>query len=179
MRASAPSAAPTSSLWIMASRVAIHCSSCSALRLNVCRIDKLLLQNLWDVFEKLNTLTLQGQCKDFQETKVYLLKEYTTRNNAAWSWWITIAESWKGNPSPAIYCLKMHLHTNTLLKWFWTVCKKCIETHFGKLYFLLQACKYFFSLSYIRPGTRFDLTCNQFGQTEKGKQNVFQRNKIT
>ena len=39
----------------------------------------------------------------------------------------------------------------------------------------------FFSvtLSYIRPGTRFDLTCSQVSPTKKRRENMFQCNKIT
>ena len=36
------------------------------------------------------------------------------------------------------------------------------------------------SLLYVRPGTRFDLTCSQFGRTEKRRENnIFQCNQIT
>lgn len=36
------------------------------------------------------------------------------------------------------------------------------------------------SLSYVKSGTRFDLTCGQFGPTMKRRENkMFQFNKIT
>ena len=47
----------------------------------------------------------------------------------------------------------------------------------------MQACKiivFSTSMSYVRPGTNFDLTCSQFGQTEKRRgNNMFQCNIIT
>ena len=50
--------------------------------------------------------------------------------------------------------------------------------------YILQACKlllfFSISLSYVRPGTRFDLTCSQFGQAKKRRENnMFQCSKIT
>ena len=46
-----------------------------------------------------------------------------------------------------------------------------------------QTCKYFFAshiLSYVRPGTRFDLTCSQFDRTKKRRENnMFHCNKVT
>ena len=41
---------------------------------------------------------------------------------------------------------------------------------------------FFFAMSpsYVRPGTRFDLTCSQFGRTKNRRENnMFQCNKIT
>ena len=45
--------------------------------------------------------------------------------------------------------------------------EKELHKHFGLP--LIQAYKYFFpiSLSYVRPGTRFDLTCSPFGRTKR------------